>query len=172
MDTLVLSAAYQPIRYVGWKKAFSLLLSGRVEVVSFHKERIVKTVSEALQVPSIIRYVRGAFQKHQNKPARFGRRNVLARDNGECCYCRATLSRENFTYDHVLPVSKGGKTNWKNIVSCCKKCNKEKRDRTPEEAGMKLAKKPYIPTHFEIANKNASLFDSIPPEWEDYLGRV
>ena len=162
MDTLVLNTAYQPVRYVKWGKAFGMILSGRVEIVSFYKDRFIKTVSEVLQVPSVIRYIKGAFHKHQNKPARFGRRNVLLRDNSECCYCKAKLQRESFTYDHVIPASKGGKTNWKNIVSCCKKCNKEKRDRTPEEAGMRLLKKPYIPTHFEIANKGASLHDCLP----------
>ena len=49
------------------------------------------------------------------------------------------------TFDHVKPRSKGGLTSWNNIVCSCYKCNSKKSNRTPEEAGMKLRKKPFAP---------------------------
>lgn len=170
MDTLVLSTAYQPMRYIDWREAFCLWFSGRVEVIEFHADKFVKTVSETFNVPSIIRFVKGVIKRNrQSKSAKFNRANVLLRDNGECQYCRIKLDRKNFTFDHVVPVSQGGKTNWKNIVSCCKECNQKKGNRTPSAAGMKIAKEPYVPDNFEIYNKSAN-GKSIPEEWKDYIG--
>jgi 5-methylcytosine-specific restriction endonuclease McrA len=60
-------------------------------------------------------------------------------------YCNKKVSLNNFTFDHVLPKSMGGKTNWKNIVVCCPKCNRKKKNRTPKHAGMKLVRHPTTP---------------------------
>lgn len=170
MDTLVLSTAYQPMRYVDWKEAFCLWFSGRVEVIEFHKDKVVNTVTEMFKVPSIVRFVKGVIKRQkQSKSAKFNRQSVLLRDNAECQYCRCKLEKKNFTFDHVVPVSQGGKTNWKNIVSCCKDCNQKKGNRTPKQAGMKLTKEPYVPDNFEILNKTRSN-QTIPEEWKDYVG--
>ena len=172
MDTLVLSTAYQPMRYVSWKEAFCLWFSGRVEVIEFHSDRFINTVSEKMNIPSIIRFVKGVIKRNrQNKSAKFSRINVLSRDNGKCQYCSVKLDKNNFTFDHVIPASQGGKTNWKNIVACCKTCNQRKGNRTPASAGMKLIKEPYVPDNFEIINKSSkenALY--IPEEWKTYLG--
>lgn len=169
MDTLVLSTAYQPMRYVDWKEAFCLWFSGRVEVVEFHVDKVIRTVSETLKVPSIVRFVNGVIKRNrQSKSAKFSRINVLLRDNGICQYCRVKLDKRNFTFDHVIPVSQGGKTNWRNIVSCCKECNQRKGNRTPASASMKLVKDPYVPDTFEILNKS-SRNKEVPEEWKDYI---
>jgi 5-methylcytosine-specific restriction endonuclease McrA len=170
MDTLVLSTAYQPMRYIDWKEAFCLWFSGRVEVVQFHADKFINTVSETFQVPSIVRFVKGVIKRNrQSKAAKFNRANVMLRDNSECQYCRVKLERKNFTFDHVVPLSKDGKTNWKNIVACCVPCNQKKKNRTPSEAGMKLIKEPYVPDNFEIVNKLKNNW-KVPEEWKDYLG--
>ena len=170
MDTLVLSTAYQPMRYVDWKEAFCLWFSGRVEVVEFHKDKVVNTISETFNVPSIVRFVKGVIRRSkQSKSAKFNRANVLLRDNSECQYCRVKLERKNFTFDHILPVSQGGKTNWKNIVACCVPCNQKKKDRTPYQSGMKLIREPYVPDSFEILNKSRANI-TWPEEWKDYIG--
>jgi len=172
MDTLVLSTAYQPMRYVDWKEAFCLWFSGRVEVIEFYKDRVVNTISESFQIPSIIRFVKGVIKRNrQAKNAKFSRTNVMLRDNHECQYCKIKLDKRTFTMDHVLPISQGGKTNWKNIVSCCVSCNQKKKDRTPKQAGMKLLKEPYVPDNFEIFNKSTKN-NSLPDEWKDYLGSM
>lgn len=41
-----------------------------------------------------------------------------------------------------MPKSRGGKSTWENLVACCYPCNNKKGDRTPDEAGMTLLKKP------------------------------
>ena len=109
MDTLVLSTAYQPMRYVDWKEAFCLWFSGRVEVVEFHVDKVIRTVSETLKVPSIVRFVNGVIKRNrQSKSAKFSRINVLLRDNGICQYCRVKLDKRNFTFDQGAVGSSGG----------------------------------------------------------------
>lgn len=170
MDTLVLSTSYQPMRYVNWREAFCLLFSGRVEVIESYKDRIINTVSESLNVPSIIRFINGVVKRNkQSKSAKFNRINVLIRDKNECQYCRIKLDKRSFTVDHVIPTSLGGKTNWKNIVSCCKDCNQKKKNQTPQQARMRLFKEPYVPDNFEIFNKSCTL-NSYPEEWRLYVG--
>ena len=46
------------------------------------------------------------------------------------------------TLDHVLPRSRGGESAWDNLVACCKRCNHRKGNRTPEESGMHLLRRP------------------------------
>lgn len=170
MDTLVLSTAYQPMRYVDWREAFCLWFSGRVEVIEFHSNKAIRTVSESFQVPSVVRFVKGVIKRNrQSKSAKFSRINVLLRDNDQCQYCRVKLERNNFTFDHVVPASLGGKTSWKNIVACCINCNQKKKARTPAQAGMRLIREPYVPDNFEIFNKSKKNI-SFPEEWKVYLG--
>ncbi len=52
---------------------------------------------------------------------------------GVCHYCGQQVGGENLTMDHVIPVSRGGKSVKSNIVPCCKACNNEKKNITPAE---------------------------------------
>ena len=52
---------------------------------------------------------------------------------GLCHYCgRSALPRE-LTMDHIVPVSRGGKTTKGNVVACCKECNTAKKQLLPME---------------------------------------
>lgn len=86
----------------------------------------------------------------------FTRRNVWVRDRAQCQYCGKKISLRQMTYDHIIPQSVGGPTNWKNIVCCCQKCNSIKRNRTPVEAGMSLIRRPYAPIVAENYTQNIS----------------
>lgn len=46
---------------------------------------------------------------------------------GICYYCRRKVGRRNLTMDHVVPLSRGGKSKKGNIVPACKECNTKKR---------------------------------------------
>jgi len=52
---------------------------------------------------------------------------------GICHYCHATFSPEELTMDHVIPLSRGGRSTKGNIVPCCKDCNNKKKYLTPAE---------------------------------------
>ncbi len=82
----------------------------------------------------LVSYVRIPRDTHRRK---ITRRAVFARDNWTCQYCG---SRSNLTVDHVIPRSKGGGSNWDNIVASCAPCNRRKGDSLPRQVGMRLPK--------------------------------
>jgi len=54
------------------------------------------------------------------------RRALHKRQFGMCFYCGGDIRLADFTVDHVIPLSKGGKDTWSNIVGACEECNVEK----------------------------------------------
>lgn len=52
---------------------------------------------------------------------------------GLCHYCGRDVGRANLTMDHVVPLSRGGKSTRGNIVACCKECNSRKKYLLPLE---------------------------------------
>jgi len=97
----------------------------------------------ALKVPRVL--VLQAFDRMPRNTVRFSRNNIYLRDDFTCQYCGLRLSRSKLNLDHVKPKSQGGRTNWTNIVCSCVSCNLEKGGRTPEQAGMVLARQPKRP---------------------------
>ena len=89
--------------------------------------------------------------------------NVLRRDGHRCQYCG---SAERLTLDHVLPRSRGGKDAWENLVAACTPCNNKKSNRTPEEAGMPLARRPFRPSHVMYMR---DLVGTLDETWKPYL---
>ena len=170
MDTLVLSSAYQPMHHVKWQDAISMWFAGRVEIVSVYEDKFIKTVDEIFNVPSIVRFVGNVLKRFKfNRVIKFSRENVFIRDAGTCQYCSKQLTKQNFTLDHVVPVSQGGKKVWNNIVTCCKQCNQKKGSKSLKKSGMKLLKSPAIPKEIIVGRKN-KFNRNVPDEWKDYLG--
>ena len=54
-------------------------------------------------------------------------------DKGICHYCGGKFPRDELTLDHIIPVSRGGRSIKSNCVPCCKQCNNEKKFYTPAE---------------------------------------
>jgi len=82
---------------------------------------------------------------------------LFARDRHVCMYCGSHFSRGELTRDHVLPLSRGGKDIWVNVVTACLACNIRKGGRTPQQAGMPLLAVPYKPSwveHLILSNRN------------------
>jgi 5-methylcytosine-specific restriction endonuclease McrA len=52
---------------------------------------------------------------------------------GECYYCHKSFPPKELTLDHLVPVSRGGRTTKGNCVPCCKECNNRKQSLTPVE---------------------------------------
>jgi 5-methylcytosine-specific restriction protein A len=52
---------------------------------------------------------------------------------GICHYCHNKVGRKQLTMDHVVPLSRGGKSNKGNIVPACKDCNNKKKYLLPIE---------------------------------------
>jgi HNH endonuclease len=51
------------------------------------------------------------------------RAEVLMRDGGRCRRCRRAI---NLEIDHIVPVSKGGRTEEPNLQTLCRRCNRRK----------------------------------------------
>jgi 5-methylcytosine-specific restriction endonuclease McrA len=144
VETLVLSAAYEPLARVPWQRAVTLLWIGKVEVVEEYADLVVRAPTLELQMPSVVRFLR-ALRGRIKKTVRFSRANVYARDGGRCQYCQRALARHEATYDHVVPRAQGGRTTWENVVIACEPCNQKKGGRTPEQAAMPLVRMPTRP---------------------------
>jgi len=96
-----------------------------------------------VRVPTII--VSQNFCKTIFREVKLTKNNIRLRDRNICQYSGEILDPEDGNVDHVLPLSRGGKNEWENVVWCKKSINSEKNDRTPEEAGLKLLRKPFRP---------------------------
>lgn len=72
----------------------------------------------------------GAFAKEQRRlMTKKLRESIKKRDNYTCCNCRNSVYAEPnllLEIDHIIPVSKGGCTEEKNLQTLCWKCNRSK----------------------------------------------
>lgn len=155
--TLLLNSNGEPLQFMDGIRAIRLLIRGRAEVAngltgdpSFWED-IVATPSRDFRLPAILKlrsYVN--IHKHTRKSPRFQKKVLFNRDGWSCQYCGKTLCYSSLSVDHVVPVSRGGRTSWKNCVAACTVCNMRKGSKTPEEAGMKLRSFPTEPSleHF------------------------
>ena len=165
---LVLNADFRPLSYYplslwSWQDTIKAVFLDRVNIVS-HYERCVRSPSFEMQLPSVVSLK--TYVKPSRHPA-FTRFNVFLRDRFSCQYCGA---REELTFDHVVPRSKGGMTVWENVVAACSSCNLRKADRLPKEARMFPAHAPVQPTVVDL-HQNGRLFppNYLHESWMDYL---
>jgi len=164
--TLLLNASFEPLRVISWQRAVILWFEDKVEILEEYDDFELTSVSLTIKCPAVVRlfqYV--SSKKHRVK---FSRINVFARDKYMCQYCGSKPGTQNLTYDHVIPRSRGGKTVWDNIVTCCIPCNSRKADRTPEEARMILRTKPSKP-EWSPRTKLMLAIPKTPDCWRDYL---
>lgn len=190
MDTLVLNSAFYPVDRIPWTEAVSDLLAGRAEVVEVFEDRTVRSGASAMtgflpktfeplrtstlgvwKIPSIIRFLGKAIFHHGY--VKFNRHNVWLRDKGTCQYCGKKQSLSEFTYDHVVPQSRGGETCWTNIVVACGPCNRRKANKTPEESKMRLICKPFRPT--SVPGQVSPVLqwkEGMPDSWRSFLESV
>lgn len=167
---LLLNGNYRPLKVVTVRKAFELMCRGVVDSVDGIAARLHST-GVIFEIPSVLvlrRYVRVP-----QRGAIWGRRAVVNRDNCTCIYCGVTignvhrgrtLTRANFTVDHLIPISRGGGNTWGNTACACHWCNHRKGARLPHEAGMALLWEPKRPrVNYVVASGD------IPSEWKVYL---
>ena len=164
-QVLLLNITYEPLRIINWKKAITLLCLGKVEVIEEYT-REIHSVTFTLKLPSVVRLLR--MVKRPKTPVKFSRQNIYSRDRYRCQYCGNQYPTEELTYDHVMPKSRGGTTEWENIVTCCIDCNRKKGGRSPSEASMRLIRKPKHPTWIPAIRITVG-FKEIPQNWRDYL---
>ncbi len=171
LQTLVLNADYRPLSYHplslwSWKDAVTALLLGRVNLVEQY-DRVIHSPSTALHVPSVVALKR--YVTFNGRPA-FTRYNIYLRDGFTCQYCAERFPANELTFDHVMPRSRGGLTEWSNVVAACAPCNLKKANRTPEEAAMPLIQDALEPSVRHLNQVARQLTPaSVHHTWLDYL---
>ena len=166
---LVLNKHYAAVRVTSVRRAFSLLWKSLAEVVCVDETRYdtydfeswvelsqlhddwpikghddwISTVSLDIRVPRVIRLL--GYDRLPRQRVRLNRRNIFARDEHTCQYCGKRFPTHELSLDHVVPRSRGGGASWANLVCSCTRCNKRKGGRTPDEARMRLIRKPSMP---------------------------
>ena len=164
--TLLISAGYEPVKVITWKKAIILMVLEKVEVIE-HYNDIVRSPSIAFQVPSVVKLHR--FIHHVPFRVKFSRHNLYQRDNFTCQYCRNILPFSQLTYDHIIPRSRGGKTSWTNVVTACVRCNRRKGNKDLQQFNFKLIKEPVEPAWLPPRYPMATGMEEATV-WFEYLG--
>jgi 5-methylcytosine-specific restriction endonuclease McrA len=148
---LLNGGSWEPIAVITVPRAINLLLAGKAIVVE-QSGRFLRSVRSQFEVPSVI-----ALRVYINVPhrrAHWSRQGVLIRDRHTCVYCGIRsgsvhkgrlYGKRDFTVDHILPKSRGGKDTWPNTACACAACNHRKGNRLPHEAGMRLRWEPKTP---------------------------
>jgi 5-methylcytosine-specific restriction endonuclease McrA len=162
---LVLNASYEPINVCAARRAVVLVLKG-VASAEEHSQSLIHSSRQALRLPSVIRLLEYRRIPHQTRS--LSRKNILMRDRYTCQYCHRTMPSAELTLDHVVPRSRAGETTWENLVACCHPCNNRKGSRTPEEAGMKLARAPR-PFSLHTSRHLMRLLAKSDDQWQKYL---
>jgi 5-methylcytosine-specific restriction endonuclease McrA len=162
---LVLNASYEPIHVTAVKRAVVLVLKG-VARTEEENHGILHSPSLTLAVPSVIRLME--YRRIPRQTRALSRKNILLRDRNTCQFCGRVFSASDLTLDHVIPRSRGGTTSWDNLVASCYRCNNIKGDRTPEEAGLKLIRKPR-PYNLHTNRHLMRLLGRAEEKWRKYL---
>ena len=106
-------------------------------------EEAIATSSGDVKIPEVILLT--AYGKVPVSTPRLTKKNIFRRDNSTCQYTGKPVTPKTANIDHIIPVSRGGKNTWENMVVCSKDINNKKGDKTPSEAGLELIKKPKRP---------------------------
>lgn len=168
-DTLILDSSYQVIGSIPWRRAVGKWVAGKVEIIVAYTDRFIKTASGQVPMPAVVRYVGKVIKKYYNRMVRFNKRNIMKRDQNKCCYCGVTLTRKSHEFEHIVPKSKGGKTDWKNIVSSCRSCNRLKGDKPLHLSGLELRRKPYVPKWLPESEEAKLRRQGYPEDWKPFL---
>ena len=168
-SVLVLNRLYVAVGVVSVKRAFTLLCKSMAEVICVDEGRHeaydfeswlelsqlrdewpvdghdewISTVSFDVRVPRIVRLF--GYDRLPQQRVKLNRRNIFARDENRCQYCGRRFPTSELSLDHIFPRSRGGVSSWRNLVCACTRCNKKKGGRTPDEAHMRLVRKPAEP---------------------------
>lgn len=128
-------------------------------------DRSIGTPRGAIRAPTVL--VLARYDKVPLKRPRFSARAIRERDGCRCQYTGRLLGPGEGNIDHILPRSRGGRTTWTNCVLACREINTRKANRTPEEAGLKLLRRPEAPRAVPVTVLLRNTHGV--PEWQPFL---
>ena len=137
---LLLNVNYEPLNICSTRRALSLVLSGKAQII-LNGRGVVRSISSEYEIPSVIRL---SYMIRRPRPrVSLSKREILRRDEYSCQYCGRKA--RFLTIDHVVPRHQGGGHTWQNLVAACPACNRRKGGNTPEKANMPLRRQPFEP---------------------------
>ncbi len=158
---LVLNANYAPMMVCSARHAVCMVFLEKVDVLANYPEKI-KSPSNYFELPSVVKV--SNYVRYDNLSVELNRKNIISRDDHICQYCGVTKTA--LTIDHIIPKGSGGIDLWENLVTACKPCNQRKGNKTPDEANMKLMKKPKRPNRLHYFQR---LVTESQVDWRPYL---
>jgi 5-methylcytosine-specific restriction endonuclease McrA len=180
-SVLVLNSLYQAVQITGTHRAFRLFYAGRARALSADftpydfdnwcdlpvgiDDDVIRTPSRRIRIPRVIQLA--SYDRVPHREVRFTRRNIFFRDRNRCQYCGKVFAQRDLNLDHVVPLSRGGRSEWTNVVTACVPCNSRKGSRSPEEAALKLFRRPKKPAGHPILR--SSWIQSFHEEWRTFL---
>jgi 5-methylcytosine-specific restriction endonuclease McrA len=167
-DTLLLNAdgsplSITPLSSLTWQEAMKLYVLDRVNVLEWYDDWEVHSANQTFRVPCVVSVKE--YIPLTKSGINFTRQNVYIRDGFCCQYCGDLFKNHELTLDHVLPKSKGGRTNWENIVTACKPCNHSKGNN--EKIVPK--KKPVRPNFYQVLNSKNFYITIGNEKWLNYI---
>lgn len=159
----MLNASFEPLSIVAMQRAVCLVVDETAEMIEA-AEGVVRSQYLTIPRPAVIR-LRHMVRAPRHRVAALSRRAVFARDEYRCQYCGDRAD----SIDHVVPRSRGGIDAWDNLAAACRPCNAHKRDRTPDEAGMRLVRPCHAPRTVAWLSLAPA---SVPEIWKPYLPRA
>jgi len=188
LQTLVLNSWSTPVSLVSSRRAIVLVASEKAVAMANYENTLVRSSNTvitdklvakstsnwiSMPIPSVIRCIHSEYiPKKYVKVLPFSRQNVYIRDAGCCMYCGKKVSLSGFTFDHVIPRSRGGKSCWENIVVSCIRCNGQKGHKSISDYKRALIRQPFAPKLDKAAPAHlvSRLAGEIPHEtWVDYI---
>jgi 5-methylcytosine-specific restriction endonuclease McrA len=157
---LLLNASWEAMKIISIHRAIVLLVEEKAEIIEA-RDGAIRSPSLTLPVPSVIRLFKYVVTPSKKRNIPISRKAILNRDNRECAYC----GKEADTIDHIHPRSKGGRHEWTNVISACRKCNAKKGNKLLAEIGWKLRYEPIDPLDRRWAVSGIS-----DPRWYNYIG--
>jgi 5-methylcytosine-specific restriction endonuclease McrA len=163
VNVLKLDSSFKPVEVISWQEAIVLTWLNKAWAVEY-TDKWVHSAKKAFQIPSVIVLFRYIDEKFFDVAC--VRRNILLRDDYHCQYCGYRFREEDLTIDHVVPCSKGGLTEWDNVVAACRPCNQKKGSYMLENAPVKLIRFPKAPSYRSLIKKRVGNANS---KWKEYL---
>ncbi|MDK2970318.1 MAG: hypothetical protein PWP23_73 [Candidatus Sumerlaeota bacterium] len=181
---LVLNRNWTAIHVTSVQRAITLLVQDLAQVVDdnyrtydFNSWRelsayvdtegnqFIHSPSFRMVIPEVILLT--SYHRVPPRAVKFNRRNIYIRDGYKCQYCGRKPPREELTIDHVVPRSRGGRSEWENVVLACQSCNAKKGNRLLQDTPMQLPRAPKKPNWISIVRH--TLKAQSRPAWQRYV---
>ncbi len=177
---LVLNRLYQPIQVTSIRRAITLFYKGDARAVDRDyvtydfenwadlphqpQQAFIVTPTRNIAIPDVLQLLR--FDRLPRQEVKFSRGNIYIRDRNRCQYCGRRFQTAELSLDHVIPISRGGRSTWENVVCACLNCNVRKGNKLVVEIGMDLIRQPARPKWHPLHRLQGRKFPEI---WKNFV---